>query len=251
MALFYHTYGSGAPLVLLHGYLSDSRYWQALIPELAKHYTVITIDLLGFGKSPKPRSATYTLDEHAAAIAETITHITSEPVTLAGHSMGALVAGQLSATRPELITRTVLCNMPLFRDAKQARGVIMRTGPLYRILLYSPLARIAWPLVKSFFLAKRLAPGPPGAFSIHHTYRSRMLSLANTIEPTSALELLLSISVPTVLINGTYDRRVYRETLATTTLPATITIKWVETGHHTLHQAPHELLDVLISRESL
>ncbi len=245
MSLFYKTQGSGAPLVLLHGYLSDSNYWKPLLPELSKRYTVITIDLLGFGRSPKPGSASYTLDEHATAVATTIMHITSEPAIIAGHSMGALIAAQLTIAHPKLITRTLLCNMPLFRNAKQAREAIIRTSPLHRTMLYSPIARIAWPIVKSFYFAQRFTPGPSSAFSTRHNYRSRTLSLINTIEATNAIDLLLLIDTPTVLINGTYDRSTYRKNLKGVTLPKNIDSVWVTTGHHTVHYKPSEITKYL------
>ena len=259
MQLAYKRYGSGQPVVLVHGYLSDSDYWKPLIPKLSTHYEVIVIDLLGFGDSPKPHRASYSLDEHAAALTETIRKITEEPVILIGHSMGSLVSAHLAAEHPDMISQLILCNMPLFPDAVQAREVIKRTGPGYQVLLYSPFARILWPIVRFFWpvirpflLARKLIPGPPGAFSSRHSYASRMGSLKNTVETANAMRLLARVTQPTTLILGIFDRSIYKRTLDTTHLPANISIDWVDTGHHTIYQLPNIILDILIppSRKS-
>ena len=257
--LHYTIHGTGEPLVLVHGYLSDSTYWRTIVPELSKHYQVIAIDLLGFGKSPKPASADYSLDEHVTALAETIKQVTNKPIILVGHSMGSLVSARFAAQYPDAVARLLLCNMPLFPDAVQAREVIKRTNPTYRLMLYSPFARILWPIVRCVWpairpllRARRLVPGPPGAFSSHHTYASRMGSLKNTVEVANAMQLLQKLTQPTTLILGIFDRRVYKRTLDTTRLPSNISIDWVDTGHHTVHQLPSAVLDILIppSRKS-
>src|SRR5262245_12602486 len=46
----YRVYGSGEPaLVLIHGWSCDSNYWREQVPELARKYTVVTVDLAGHG----------------------------------------------------------------------------------------------------------------------------------------------------------------------------------------------------------
>lgn len=160
--------------------------------------------------------------------------------------MGALVACRMSQLAPELVDRLVLCNMPLYTSRQQAREVLQKTGRHYRLLLYSPAAPILWPVVKSLAPRGKLRLGPAGAFSPHHTYHSRKKSLRHTIEPTDALELLSQITRPTTLIFGTYDRAVYRKNIRGASLPPCVTIKWVETGHHTPLKAPEIVLAELL-----
>jgi len=53
----YHVYGSGEPaLVFIHGWSCDSNYWREQVPELAKKYTVVTVDLAGHGGTDGARS---------------------------------------------------------------------------------------------------------------------------------------------------------------------------------------------------
>jgi pimeloyl-ACP methyl ester carboxylesterase len=60
------------PVVLFHDYLSFLRYWDELRSVLERDHTVIAVDLLGFGNSPKPRDSQYDYDEHLEWIEHTL-----------------------------------------------------------------------------------------------------------------------------------------------------------------------------------
>ena len=57
--------GEGPLLLLLHGITSTSDAWRDVMPELAERYTVVAPDLLGHGRSAKPRGD-YSLGAYAA-----------------------------------------------------------------------------------------------------------------------------------------------------------------------------------------
>ncbi len=83
--LYYRSAGSGAPLVLLHGYGVSGNVWQRCLPYLAQQCQVFIVDLPGH-------------------------------VALMGHSMGGAIAIHLAAQAPDLVERLVLVNaagMPL------------------------------------------------------------------------------------------------------------------------------------------
>jgi alpha-beta hydrolase superfamily lysophospholipase len=52
--IYYETYGSGGPRLLLHGLGGSTALWRTFVPELAKHYQVIAIDLRGHGRATNP-----------------------------------------------------------------------------------------------------------------------------------------------------------------------------------------------------
>jgi pimeloyl-ACP methyl ester carboxylesterase len=99
--------GSGPAVLLLHGLGCDHTTWEPVIDTLAKRYTVIAPDLLGHGKSDKPR-ADYTLGGYANGMRDLLTVLGIDKVTVVGHSFGGGVAMQFAYQFPERTERMVL-----------------------------------------------------------------------------------------------------------------------------------------------
>jgi pimeloyl-ACP methyl ester carboxylesterase len=99
--------GSGPALLLLHGLGADHRTWEPVIDQLARRYTVIAPDLLGHGRSAKPR-ADYSLGGFANGMRDLLTVLGVDKVTIAGHSFGGGVAMQFAYQFPERTERLVL-----------------------------------------------------------------------------------------------------------------------------------------------
>ena len=86
--LYYEDYGSGSPVVLIHGWPLSSRSWENQIPALVEAgHRVITYDRRGFGKSSQPWTG-YDYDTFAADLEALLTHLDLSDVTLVGFSMG-------------------------------------------------------------------------------------------------------------------------------------------------------------------
>jgi pimeloyl-ACP methyl ester carboxylesterase len=99
--------GSGPALLLLHGLACDSSTWLPVIPELARHFTVIAPDLLGHGESDKP-DADYSLGGYANGMRDLMTILGIDKATVVGHSFGGGVAMQFAYQFPERTERVVL-----------------------------------------------------------------------------------------------------------------------------------------------
>ncbi|CAL0323375.1 unnamed protein product [Lupinus luteus] len=105
-------------VIFLHGFLCSSSFWtQTVFPhfsEQVKHdYRLIAIDLLGFGKSPKPRDCLYTLKDHVEMIEKSVV----QPLQLAtfhivAHSMGCIIALALAAKYPQCVKSITLTAPP-------------------------------------------------------------------------------------------------------------------------------------------
>jgi predicted alpha/beta-fold hydrolase len=111
--VYYEIYGSGEPLVLLHGglygYIDE---FGEVIPELSRHYTVIAIALRGHGKSEmgtKPLSNALFAEDSAAVIR----HVTNKPVNLVGFSVGAMTSYLLTINHPDLVRRLIAVGGPI------------------------------------------------------------------------------------------------------------------------------------------
>lgn len=118
-------FGEGQPVVFLHGISSSSDTWNNVLPLMVEvKARVITIDLLGFGASPRPDWLDYSLRDHAKAVAMTIRKLNlTEPPIIVGHSMGALIATEVVSQNPGLAKRLILCSIPLYLKADYDKSV--------------------------------------------------------------------------------------------------------------------------------
>jgi pimeloyl-ACP methyl ester carboxylesterase len=91
--------GKGKNLVLIHGFLGSSWLFEAQIDHFSSKYRVIAIDHLGHGKSDKPESESYELEDLTQFLEETLSKI-----FLVGHSMGGFIS-LIYATNPKLAKR--------------------------------------------------------------------------------------------------------------------------------------------------
>jgi pimeloyl-ACP methyl ester carboxylesterase len=103
----YRLAGSGPPLLLIHGIGDSSETWQDIIPALARNHLVIAPDLLGHGRSAKPR-ADYSVAAYANGMRDLLGVLGIDTVTLVGHSLGGGVAMQFAYQFPERTERLVL-----------------------------------------------------------------------------------------------------------------------------------------------
>jgi pimeloyl-ACP methyl ester carboxylesterase len=99
--------GQGPALLLLHGLGCDHTTWEPVIDALARRYTVIAPDLLGHGRSDKPR-ADYSVGGYANGMRDLITVLGIDKVTVLGHSFGGGVAMQFAYQFPERTERMIL-----------------------------------------------------------------------------------------------------------------------------------------------
>jgi pimeloyl-ACP methyl ester carboxylesterase len=99
-----------AVVLLLHGLTSSSLGWRNVAPALADSFRVIAPDARGHGDSEWSRD--YSFEAMRDDVARFMEHVGILAAIVIGHSMGAVTAYQLAATRPELIRLLVLEEMP-------------------------------------------------------------------------------------------------------------------------------------------
>lgn len=105
--LHYVKAGSGEPLVLLHGWPQTWREWNVMIPELAKHYTVIAPDMRGFGDSDKP-SRGYDKRTVAEDIYQLVNYLGFDEINLVGHDIGMMVAYEYASAHPSKVRKLAM-----------------------------------------------------------------------------------------------------------------------------------------------
>lgn len=109
MKLHHRVFGSGPPLVVLHGLLGSLDNWVPLAQRFASDFQVFLLDLRNHGRSPHSTDTSYDL------MAEDVHQFLREQelagVHLLGHSMGAKVAMRFAQLHPDAIARLVVVDM--------------------------------------------------------------------------------------------------------------------------------------------
>lgn len=121
-AVFYTVTGTGAPVVLLHGFLETSSMWQEVVPYLSASHSVICIDLLGHGKT-ECVGYVHRMEEMAQAVCAVLDVLSIERAALVGHSMGGYVALALAALKPTMVTALCLVNSTSSPDSEARKNV--------------------------------------------------------------------------------------------------------------------------------
>lgn len=156
--------GDGPPLVLVHGLSGSRNWWQHNVSALSRHFRVYSIDLPGFGDSRslgRPR-----LDQAVLELIYWMDCHELHRVSIAGHSLGGMIAARLAAESPARIQRLILVSAALltfdpglkrrtFGLARESgrmpiRGLAMmgrdavRAGPLNLIFATQQLLSADW-----------------------------------------------------------------------------------------------------------
>ncbi|MFI6639472.1 alpha/beta fold hydrolase [Streptomyces sp. NPDC050504] len=98
-------------VLLLHGLMGRAAHWAPTARWLSERHRAIALDQRGHGRSEKPPEGPYGREAYVADAIAAIEQLDLAPVTLVGHSMGALTAWQLAARRPDLVRSLVICDM--------------------------------------------------------------------------------------------------------------------------------------------
>ncbi len=203
------TGGRGPAVVFVHGLGASGRYWDAVVPRLAGRRTV-AVDLLGFGRSPKPRRASYDVDCHTDALAP---HVPGGSIVVA-HSVGASVALRLATHHPGRVAGLVLIAPPAHADAEAARDQISELGTLARLTARDRLAAMTMCglmcMLRPFAaavapLVRRDVPSHVAMDGVLHTWSSYSRTLQRVVIDHRIDDDLATLEVPLLVLAGSDD----------------------------------------------
>ncbi len=101
--------GAGQPLVLLHGFTGSSQNWRPLLPTLIGKFQVITLDIVGHGRTASPpNEGRYHLNKVAADLIAVLDHLHIEQAHLMGYSMGGRLALFTAVHYPQRLHTLIL-----------------------------------------------------------------------------------------------------------------------------------------------
>ncbi|MEH0155884.1 alpha/beta hydrolase [Limibacter armeniacum] len=99
--VFFKKEGTGEPLLLIHGFPTASWDWHKLWHSLSQQFQVITVDLLGYGFSDKPKNYPYSLKDQADLIESFMKELKLGHTHILAHDYGDTVAQELLARQKE------------------------------------------------------------------------------------------------------------------------------------------------------
>lgn len=160
--IFARSKGEGPPLLLLHGFPQTHAEWHRIAPQLAEKFTVVVMDLRGYGWSSAPDSrdgALYTkrlMAQDAVLVMEKLGHIRFR---LIGHDRGARVAYRLAFDHPGRVEKLAL--LDIVPTAAMWQGMDARSAiKAYHWLFLAQPAPLPETLIGQaalFFLERTLA----------------------------------------------------------------------------------------------
>lgn len=124
-----------ATILFIHGIGNSGDAWLDVIARLPDDIRIITIDLLGFGDSPRPKWAIYNAKTQARSLLATLFKLKVRgKIIVVGHSLGSLVAVEVARRYPLLVRSLILCSPP-FYQFDEAKTLLPRSddvlGNLY------------------------------------------------------------------------------------------------------------------------
>jgi len=254
--------GSGPVVLLIHGIGDSSDTWRPVLDDLARDHTVIAPDLLGHGRSEKPR-ADYSVAAYANGMRDLLGVLEIDRVTVVGHSLGGGVAAQFAYQFPDRCERLVLVGSggvgrtvsPLLRMATVPGAELMM--PLFALAPVKMLSRMTAEVLRHFDTAlgrdaeEVLAvfdalPDTSARRAILRTLRSGVDWRGQVI--TMLDRAYLAEGIPTLLIWGRRDAIIPlgHGRLAHAAMPGSRLEIFDEAGHFPHHFAPERFSEVVV-----
>lgn len=226
------------PIIFIHGFVSSVSTFQPIFPLLSDHFSIIAIDLPGFGNSEKCTSFVYTYENYGRLVAACMDYFQLEQTSLVGHSMGGQVALNTAKLVPERINKLVLL---------ASSGYLAKAKSWQRYASYLPFSDLVARRVvhkksvpdylknvlhDTSFITNELAEAYGRPLQEKNFYKA-LIRLLRYREGDLSKEQLKQINKPALLIWGTQDRVVPVQigVQLTEDLPDARLITYEQTGH--------------------
>lgn len=122
----YTDFGSGNPVILLHGFCESKEMWDFFQTNLSSNYRVLCPDLPGFGDSPLPEEK-ISIATVSEALSDWMKQLNVEDPVIIGHSLGGYVTLELADRLGENLKGIGLFHSTAFADDEDKVGVRNKT----------------------------------------------------------------------------------------------------------------------------
>lgn len=242
------------PILLIHGFASSTYTFRKIVPLLKKQFSIIAIDLPGFGRSEKSSSFVYSFENYAKVMLACLEKFNLSNVHIVAHSMGGQIALHMARLAPEKVNRLVLlCSSGYFKRAKKLL-IYSSYLPLFEKMVYYYVHRKeVKDYLKNVFFNKTLINDEIiSEFSRPLTEKGFYKSLIRLLRHREGDLLpneLQKINVPTLLIWGEEDRVVPMHVgkRLVKDLPNAQLITYEKTGHLITEERPEPIFKNILT----
>jgi pimeloyl-ACP methyl ester carboxylesterase len=208
--IYYETFGSGSPIVFVHGGGVSHEFWEQQVFHFAATHQTVAIDLRGHGESDKPPTG-HTFDRFTRDLEAVVRHLKLRKIALVCHAVGGYVGIKYALRNPNKVSHLVLCSSSArFLGDDPERGGFS-TQFLRTMLdgLAKDKVKASWKLIEeSFFLRD---PGHETKLAILNIMLQWPLAaLKMMAEDAKGIDFtkdLAKIRAPTLVIHGKHDRK--------------------------------------------
>jgi len=224
--------GNGPPLLLLHGFMSSRAQWLANIPGLQQFCTPVTIELWGHGRSPMPSDTQALSPQGYIRQFERIRNeLGATSWYVLGQSFGAGLTLQYALEYPDVVFGQAFCNSNSALEDKSDTSLNQRGQQIRKALLAGKPLR-------------ELPVHPSNGKRLPEDVRAALIDDADNLDPQalvtsvkttrpelSVLERFGDTRVPTLLLNGVYEKSFQTSVKLAASLLPSLEIAPLEGGH--------------------
>lgn len=233
------------PILLIHGFASSTYTFRRIIPLLQKKFSIIAVDLPGFGKSEKSTSFVYSFENYAKLMIECIHKFGFANTHIVAHSMGGQIALNMARIAPEKINKLILLSSSGYLKRSKKLFIISSYLPFFEKVIHYYIGRkdVKYHLGNVFFNQSLINDELVREFGrplAEKGFYKALIRLIRHREGDLLPNQLQDIQVPTLLIWGEEDRVVPVEVgkQLVQDLPDAKLITYEKTGHLITEERP-------------
>jgi pimeloyl-ACP methyl ester carboxylesterase len=246
--------GSGEPVVLIHGFGASTYSWRRVMPELAKSFRVVALDLNGFGYTERPRQfASYTREGQAELVLKTLDALGIGRAHFVGHSYGGGLTLYLAQSHPERFLSMVLVDSsaPTYANDRRSRAAALL--PLDELFVRTVVLRsgmVRKSLLRSYYDGSLVTPELVQAYLDRLRIEGTGYAFYGLTAPAPAGDavVLEKIEVPTLVVWGAHDNLISPESgrRAAARLPHADFVLFDHSGHLPMEEEPGAFLGAVL-----
>lgn len=249
MELFFREFGSGKPLVILHGLFGFSDNWQMHAKKFSEYYRVILVDLRNHGHSPWSDDFSY--QNMVEDLFELFNKLDLSDVILLGHSMGGKVAMHFAQSHPDILDKIIVVDMGVKQYPLHHQHILKAFDSidLENITARSEAERILSSFIESKgvvqFLLKNLYWRDKGKLAWRVNFKVLEASMPEILSALPCKEVL----IPTLFIRGALSDYILDSDIEEIEnfFPDSQLVTINNAGHWVHAEAPEEFTDAVLS----